>query len=272
MTTPKAEPQHPPVDNGLIDFAERLADAAREIALLHFRTDLAIEDKADSSPVTLADKGAEQAMRALIGERYPDHGILGEEFGHHGADRDWTWVLDPIDGTGAFIVGMPLFGVLIALAYRGQPVLGLIDAPALGERWIGAAGRPSLFNGAPCRVSGCDELSGATMHTTSPEMFTGRQQPRYDALCAATKRRRFGGDCYQYGILANGGIDLVLEDLMKPHDFMALAPVVTGAGGLISDWSGAPLTIESGGEILASSTPALHEAAIETLRAASRPV
>lgn len=253
------------VDDDLVAFAERLADAARSVALQYFRTDLAIEDKDDDSPVTQADKGAEQAMRALIAEHYPEHGILGEEFGHEGTDRDWTWVLDPIDGTGGFIIGMPLFGVLVALAYKGRPVLGVIDAPALGERWVGAVGRPTLFNGTPCRTSGKTKLADATLHTTSVELFDGRQEKRYWALAHQTKRRRYGGDCYQYGLLALGGIDIVIEHDMKPHDYMALVPVVEGAGGAVSDWSGAPLNLTSNGEVLATASGHAHESAVNCL-------
>ena len=257
-----------PIDPDLATFAGHLADEARAVAMRYFRTNLAVEEKPDQSPVTMADKGAEEIMRSMIADAYPQHGILGEEFGQEGRGREWVWVLDPIDGTGAFIAGMPLFGILIALARNGTPVLGLIDAPAVNERWTGSAGRPTLFNGARCAASTTDDLGQATLHTTSPDMFSGGQEARFHALCAATKRQRYGGDCYQYGVLALGGIELVIEDNMKPHDFMALAPVVTGAGGCISDWSGAPLTLESGGEVLASANPALHEAALAVLNPA----
>jgi len=253
------------IDDDLVAFAGILADAARAIALQYFRTDLAIEDKADESPVTQADKGAERAMRALIAQHYPEHGILGEEFGHEGPDRDWTWVLDPIDGTGAFIIGMPLFGVLVALAYKGKPVLGVIDAPALGERWVGAVGQATLFNGAPCRTSEVTDLNNATLHTTSAELFEGRQDQRFRSLAKQVRRRRYGGDCYQYGLMTLGGIDVVIEDSMKPHDYMALVPVVESAGGIVSDWSGAPLTLASNGEVLAAANPAVHEAAVKHL-------
>lgn len=253
------------VDDGLIAFAEELADAARTVALQYFRTDLAIEDKADDSPVTLADKGAERAMRSLIADRYPEHGILGEEFGHEGAERDWTWVLDPIDGTGAFIIGMPLFGVLVALAYQGRPVLGVIDAPALDERWVGAVGRPTLFNGQPCKTSRVTALADATLHSTSAEMFEGRQEERFRSLAIQAKRRRYGGDCYQYGLMTLGGFEIVIEHTMKPHDYMALVPVVESAGGTVSDWSGEPLTLASNGEVLACANADLHQAAINAL-------
>lgn len=260
-----AETKDELVHDSLITFAEELADAARAVALQYFRTDLAIEDKADDSPVTLADKGAEKAMRTLIGEHYPEHGILGEEFGHEGAERDWTWVLDPIDGTGAFIIGMPLFGVLIALAYQGRPVLGVIDAPALNERWVGALGRPTLFNGKPCKTSDVKALANATLHSTSTEMFEGRQEERFKALGNQVKRRRYGGDCYQYGLMTLGGFEIVIEHTMKPHDYMALVPVVESAGGVVSDWSGEPLSLTSNGEVLACANAELHQAAIEAL-------
>lgn len=261
-----ASPSHPDISPDLIAFAEKLADTARGIARGYFRSGVAIDDKADESPVTIADRNAEEAMRALIMERYPDHGIVGEEFGSHKPGSDWSWVLDPIDGTGAFIIGMPLFGVLISLAYEGRPVLGVIDAPALGERWVGAVGQPTAFNGNPCSTGAITSLADATMHTTAPEMFAGDDAQRLDQLRAATKRLRYGGDCYQYGLLALGGVDLVIESGMKTHDFMALAPVVEGAGGVFSDWAGAPVTIESGGKVLAAANRDLHEQVLPLLQ------
>lgn len=242
-------------------FAERLADASRPIIRAAFRTGSRVDWKADASPVTETDRAAEAAIRSLIAEHRPEHGIFGEEHGRSGLDRRYVWVIDPIDGTRSFMTGMPLFGTLIALAESGRPVLGVIDAPATEERWAGAVGIPSRFQGAACRTSGCSELADATLYSTTPDMFTGEAGRRYDALGSAVRQRRFGGDCYQYGLLASGHIDLVVEAGLQPYDHMALAPVIEGAGGVATTWSGAPLSLETDGTLLAAATPALHAAA-----------
>ncbi len=255
-------------DDALIAFAETLADAARPAARRWFRTGLVVEDKPDESPVTLADRSIERQLRMLIGDRHPEHGILGEEHGSEGTDRDLVWVIDPIDGTKAFITGMPLFGTLIALAHGGRPVIGIIEMPALGERFVGAVGRPTLHDGKPCRVRDCRDLSRATLYATSPEMFGTAEGPdaaAFRRVAAAVKLRRWGGDCYAYGLLALGCVDLVVEVGLQPYDFMALIPVIEGAGGIVTDWSGRPIDIRSDGRVVAAATPELHAAALDLL-------
>lgn len=254
------------LSDDLVTFAETLADTARDVIRPHFRTRLDIVDKQDESPVTIADRGAEEAMRRLIEDAYPDHGIFGEEFGAVRTDADYVWVLDPIDGTKSFVTGLPVFGTLIALAHRGRPVLGVIDQPILAERWIGAAGRPTTLNGATARTSGCTDLAAASLYTTHPSMMdTDDRRTRYDSLIKRVKLGRFGGDCYAYGLLASGHVDLVVEASLFPYDYMALAGVIEQAGGVISDWRGKGLDMDSDGTIVAAATPELHRAALNIL-------
>jgi len=248
-----------------IDFADELADAAAPVLRRHFRTPVAIDIKADESPVTIADRDAESAMRALIEARYPAHGIFGEEFGAIRADAELVWVLDPIDGTRAFITGKPMFGTLIALVRRGAPLLGLINQPVTGERWLGVAGRKTLFNGAPSAVRRCPALDGAVLNTTSPALFSGEDAVRFGRLSAAARDTHYGGDCYAYGLLASGFIDLVAEAGLKPYDYCALAPIVAGAGGAMTDWGGRALTLGSDGRVIAAGDPALLVQAVEVL-------
>ena len=249
----------------LVALAQRLADAARPIANRYFRTAVTVDDKTDASPVTIADREAETAMRALLTEHVPQHGVFGEEHGAVRTDAEYVWVLDPIDGTKAFITGLPIFGTLIALLHRGVPVLGIIDQPILGERWLGVAGATSTFNGRPIQVRACRALDQAYMYSTAPIMFPGAYAKPHEALTERVKLFRWGGDCYAYGLLASGHCDLVVEASLKLYDFAALVPVVTGAGGLITDWRGRPLDIESDGSVLAAGDPAAHRAAMAVL-------
>jgi len=245
-------------------FAEQLADAARPIAMAHFRQALAVEHKADHSPVTVADRAIETRLRGLIGAAFPGHGILGEEFGHVPGAR-YTWVLDPIDGTKSFITGLPLFGTLVCLLDGARPILGLIDIPATSERWLGLAGTATVFNTVECRASQCQAIESACIYTTSPDAFTAQEWSRYDTLSRRAALRRYGGDCYSYGQLASGHCDLVVEAGLQPYDFMALVPVVEGAGGRISDWRGEPLGLQSSGQVLAAANEPLWRQALAAL-------
>jgi len=225
-----------PLDAALIAFANELADAAGPIVRRYFRQGVAIDDKPDTSPVTIADREAESALRELIEKRFPDDGILGEEHGSKRTDAERVWVLDPIDGTKSFISGVPLFGTLIALVERGVPVLGVIDQPVSRERWIGARGHKSTLDGAPIATRRCAALAAATLFATSPDMFQGGNADAFQTLKGAVKLARFGGDCYAYGLLAAGFIDIVVEAGLKPYDYAALVPIITGAGGSMTDW------------------------------------
>ncbi len=240
-------------------FAEELADAARGIVLKYFRNLGPIEYKRDGSPVTAADREAEAVIRQMIAERYPAHGVAGEEHGRVSSDGPWSWVIDPIDGTRSFITGRPTFGCLIALLYEHQPVLGIIDMPALNERWLGVTGKPSLHNGDHCQSSGRKRVAEATVFATSIDMFTGSERQQFDRLSTAARFRSFGADCYAYGLLASGHADIVMESDMSTHDFLALVPVIEGSGGCISDWHGEPLNFFSGRQVLATANTTLHQ-------------
>jgi len=242
-----------------------LADAAGAAIRPYFRRPLKVDDKADLSPVTEADRAAEAAMRLLIAARFPEHGIIGEEYGPERPDAEFVWVLDPIDGTKSFISGVPLFGTLIALAERGRPILGVIDQPIQRERWVGAMGRPTIFNGAPVGCRECAGLAAATVFATTPDMFRDTDAAAFARLAGAAKLVRFGADCYAYGLLASGFIDLVVEASLKPYDFSALAPVVAGAGGIATDWQGQPLSLASDGRIVAAGDRRTHAAALALL-------
>jgi inositol-phosphate phosphatase/L-galactose 1-phosphate phosphatase/histidinol-phosphatase len=248
-----------------LTFAQRLADAAGEVIRPYFRKPLAIHDKADLSPVTAADREAEEAMRALIEAHFPEHGILGEEFGRLRADAEFVWVLDPIDGTKSFISGVPLFGTLIALTRDQRPILGIIDQPISRERWTGVAGRPTKLNGAAIRCRPCPGLAATTLFATTPDMFKGEDAASFARLSAAVKLTRFGADCYAYGLLAAGFVDLVLEASLKPYDFCAMVPVVEGAGGVATDWQGNGLDLSSDGRILVAGDRRTHHAALALL-------
>jgi inositol-phosphate phosphatase/L-galactose 1-phosphate phosphatase/histidinol-phosphatase len=252
----------------LVALAHRLADAARPIAAHYFRTAVTVDDKTDDSPVTIADREAEAAMRALLTEYVPDHGVFGEEHGAVRTDAEYVWVLDPIDGTKAYITGLPIFGTLIALLHRGTPVLGVIDQPILKERWLGVSGERSTFNGKPIQVRACSDLAQAYMYSTAPIMFPGAFEKRHAALTQKVKLFRWGGDCYAYGLLASGHVDLVVENSLKLYDFAALVPVIKGAGGLITDWRGQELDIRSDGSVLAAGDAATHRAAMDILAGA----
>jgi inositol-phosphate phosphatase / L-galactose 1-phosphate phosphatase / histidinol-phosphatase len=240
------------------EFAERLADEAATIALRYFRRPLAVETKADASPVTAADREIEAFIRERIRKRYPSHGLLGEEHGADAGSGGHTWVIDPIDGTKSFISGMPTFGTLIALLDGATPVLGIIDHPALRERWAGIAGAPTRHNGVVCRARSCTRIEDAVLFATTPDMFKGAARASFEAVSTSVRMRRFGADCYGYALLASGYIDAVMEAQLQPYDFMALVPVIEGAGGVITDWGGQPLGLNSDGRVIAAATPALH--------------
>ena len=250
-----------------ISLAGRLADAAGAAIRPYWRAAFGLESKADSTPVTLADRAAEAAIRALLEAERPADGIVGEEYGtvREGAARQW--VIDPIDGTTSFVAGRPIFGTLIALMQDGWPVLGVIDQPILGERWLGATGQGTSFNGAPVKVRACPALSEAILATTSPNCFSEHEAAHFMALVAKTAHRRliWGGDCYNYGLLAGGYIDIVVESGLKLHDFAALVPVVEGAGGSMCDWRGEPLSADSAGDVIALGDPARLEDVLEAL-------
>ncbi|UIJ45510.1 histidinol-phosphatase [Sphingomonas cannabina] len=248
-----------------VALAHRLADAAGAAIRPLFRAEFGLEMKSDETPVTRADREAEAAMRRLIKAEAPRDGIAGEEYGIEEGSSGRQWVLDPIDGTRAFIAGRPIFGTLIALVADGWPVLGVIDQPILKERWIGVTGRPTEFNGAPARTRSCRDLAGALLGTTSPACFDDAQLHAFEHLDGAVRSTVLGGDCYNYACLASGHLDIVVEANLKLHDFAALVPVVEGAGGRMCDWAGDPLHAGSTGEVIAAGDPARIEDIIDAL-------
>lgn len=251
----------------LIAGAEAAADVAGAVIRPFFRSGLAATLKPDRSPVTIADRSAEQAMRAVLAERFPEYGIQGEEFGTDRGDARFRWVLDPIDGTKAFITGRPVFGTLIALLEDLRPILGIIDQPITGERWIGEAGLPTRFRGSFGGIPGCrrcPSLADAELSCTGPYLL-GDDTARWGRLAAAVRRVSWGGDCYAYGLLALGQIDVIAEATMKPWDWAALVPIIEGAGGRVTDWSGEMLRPDGDGRVLAVGDPTLLGPAIELL-------
>ncbi|WGH77809.1 histidinol-phosphatase [Jannaschia ovalis] len=247
--------------------AERMADAARDVTLRHFRTELRIDSKrSDFDPVTAADREAEAAMRAILAETRPDDGILGEEAATVAGTSRWTWVLDPIDGTRAFISGMPTWGVLIALCDAGGPRLGLIDQPFTGERFAGGPGVAAWTRGDAARalgVRGTTELAEATILTTFPEVGTEAEAAAFHRVARACRLTRYGMDCYAYALLAAGHVDLVIEAGLQAYDICAPIAVIEAAGGIVTDWQGGPA--HDGGTALAAATPELHAAAMDLL-------
>jgi len=253
-----------------ITLAERLVEAAAVVVLRYFRQSLDIQRKADESPVTIADREAEAAMRALIGDAFPSHGVVGEEQGRTRSEAEYVWVLDPIDGTKRFVTGHAQFGTLVGLLHRGRPVLGMIDMPAMGERWIGAAGRPTTHRDRrgtrEVRVRACPGLERAALYATTPQMFKGADFTAFERVRAQAGMAIYGGDCYAYGLLASGFADLVIEADMGVYDYLPLVPVIEGAGGLATDWAGAPLGLGSDGRVIAAGDAHCHAAARALLK------
>lgn len=252
----------------LLPLANALADASAQIILRHFRTSATTEFKQDDTPVTIADKQAEQAMRQLILDTYPEHMIIGEEGeSDQYMDEGYCWVLDPIDGTKSFMTGRPTFTTLISVLYDGDPVIGIINQPVTGERWVGVEGVGTTLNGAPVhvRTSPPPPLAQCVVQSTSPEMFTGADRVAYRDLTSRVKGVVWGGDAYAYAQLASGNADMVVEADLKLWDFCALSPVVRGAGGVIGDWNGFGLGSDSDGRVVAAASKSLYSEATNIL-------
>jgi inositol-phosphate phosphatase/L-galactose 1-phosphate phosphatase/histidinol-phosphatase len=249
-----------------IDLGNRLADTSQAILRGYYRRKVAILDKADESPVTQADRECESSLRKLISETFPTHGIIGEEFGTERGGADFVWVLDPLDGTRAFITGRPMFGTLIALLYQDKPIMGVIDMPILQDRWIGAKGQQTTLNGEACNVRGCTSLAAAYLSTVSPQAFPDAQAfGKFETVRHHVKSATYGGDCYQYGMVATGFLDIVVEANLGIYDFLSLVPVIEGAGGVITDWQGQALTRTSGDKVLACGDSRIHQEALPLL-------
>jgi myo-inositol-1(or 4)-monophosphatase len=258
------------------DFVDRLAQASGEVILPFFRSAIGAEDKSKGGvfdPVTEADRAAEVAMRRLISQVFPAHGIIGEEYGKDRPDAEYVWVLDPIDGTKGFISGLPTWGTLIGLMHHGRPVYGMMSQPFTRERYFGDGAKagwrgPAVGDrGAPSRrslrVRSCARLAEATLMTTTPKMFDAIEAPAYARVEERTRLARYGADCYAYCMLAAGFIDIVIEASLKPHDIVALAPIVEGAGGVITTWDGGDAA--QGGRIIAAGDRRVYEEALALL-------
>ncbi|MCW2315117.1 myo-inositol-1(or 4)-monophosphatase [Rhodoblastus acidophilus] len=259
-----------------IPFVERLATVSGEAIMPFFRTAFALDDKNVGGvfdPVTEADRAAETAMRRVIGQTFPSHGLIGEEFGSREAESEYVWVLDPIDGTKSFISGLPLWGTLIGLLHQGAPCYGLMNQPFTRERFYGDghAAFWSGYNGGnektirKLRVRPCHELERATLMTTSPQLIPAELRPRYEALESKVRLTRYGGDCYAYCMLAAGQIDLVVEAGLNIYDIVALIPIIKGAGGIVTTWDGGDPS--KGGAIVAAGDKRVHELALQILNA-----
>ena len=252
--------------------AHALADEAREISLKWFRAPLSVDFKSDRSPVTEADRAVEALLRQRLALLYPDHGLAGEEFEPIQQQADHVWFVDPIDGTKSFVSGFPLWGTLIALVHRGQALLGMIDAPAMNERWSAMRGSTAWHQQAGqahrCTTSDCAELSTARLCLPAPDGFQNEAAVAVKELSKRVALVRYGGDCYSYGLLASGHIDLVVESGLDDHDYLPMLAVIEAAGGVISDWSGSPLDLNSAGHVVAAATRELHRQALQALAGA----
>ncbi len=252
----------------LIAAAQAALNASGALIRPYFRAGVLAEQKPDASPVTVADKGAEAVIRQMLAQAFPQFGFIGEESPSHQASARHVWVVDPIDGTRAFITGRPSFCTLLGLLEDGVPVLGFIDQPVTGERWVGGRDFPARFTGPFGGRIGTRlgvQLAEAELSSTAPEMFDATQAARFARLKSQCRRVYWGGDAYAYGLLALGQVDIVAECNLKPWDWAALAPVVRAAGGVVTDWSGNALRLGADGSVLAAANPVLHAAALRAL-------
>ncbi|PZP55095.1 MAG: histidinol phosphate phosphatase [Micavibrio aeruginosavorus] len=253
------------IPSELVELAQFMADEAGKIARQYYRQDFEIISKADETPVTLADRGIEIRLREILADKRPDDGIHGEEFGVKETTSGFTWVIDPIDGTKSFTIGRPTFGTLIGLCQDEEPVLGIIDQAVSMERWIGIKGQATTFNNSIVTTRKCNALDQAIFGTGSPSQIERNDPQRFARFDKECRYTVYQGDCYFYGLMANGAIDLLVEDYLGLYDYIALVPIIEGAGGMITDWSGAKLTLASGSNLLAAGDPKLHAKALALL-------
>ncbi len=250
-----------------LTLARSLVDISRPILRGYYRQRLDIISKGDESPVTKADRECEGALRQAINKAFPTHGIIGEEFGSEREEAEFVWVLDPLDGTRAFVTGRPTFGTLIALTQGGRPILGVIDMPILADLWIGAVGHATTLNGDVVKARACESLKDAYFSAALPQMFLGSARAVHDQIAGAVKSATYGGDCYQYGMVATGFLDLVVEKTLGIYDFLSLVPVLEGAGAHITDWQGRSLHTKSGDAVVAAGDKRVLDAALTLLNA-----
>lgn len=252
------------IDPKIIDFANHLADIASKISLKYYRQENDESAKEDDSPVTKADKEIEEQIRYAILKKFPHHGIIGEEFGNHNDNAEFVWIIDPIDGTSSFIVGRPIFGNLIALSHNNNVILGIINQPINRERWIGIDQQGSWLNNKKIQTRNCQQISHAVLSSSSPFFFKNENKIIFEKICQLTKYQKiggviYGGDCYAYGCLAAGFVDLIIEPELKVYDFASHIPIIKNANGIITDWQGNKLKLESNTKLVASASTKLHD-------------
>lgn len=247
-----------------LDTILAITDRAEAIPKKYFRQDLEVEHKGDASPVTIADQKCERQIRDALAQHFPDHSILGEEFGETNRDGPYRWIIDPIDGTRSFISGMPLYSMLIALLKNDVPVLGVLRIPELGEIYTGSPSG-AFLNGTPIKTSKTTDLSTAFLYINEADKILAAQPDIFQNLLTAGIDRRFCYDCYPHALVASGHADACVDYDLKPYDYLPLVPVINAAGGVISDWQGNPLTQESDGRIISAATPQLHRQLLERL-------
>lgn len=250
----------------LLSFANDLADVARVLLQQAVSIKPKVEVKNDLTFVTQTDKEVELELRTMIERKFPEHGILGEELGHKNLNSEFVWILDPIDGTAPFIASIPVYGSLIALAWRGKPFLGIIEHPATNDRWAGITNKIALHNDLPTKVRPCHNLKHAFATCSNPDFMTEAQYLLFERIKTQTRYVQYGGACFAYGSLASGNTDLAIDAGLKPYDLFAPAAIISGAGGIISDWNGRPLKLDMTGEVIACGDPAVHASALKFLR------
>ena len=248
-----------------ISFANNLADESAKIIMEYFRQSFTIENKDDGTPVTIADKQSELKIRELINNTYPHHGILAEEFDNTKLDSEFLWVIDPIDGTRSFIAGHKDFGTLIALLYKKKPILGIINCPAHNERWIGVENQITTLNGKNIKTSSKKSIEDCYTITTGLYLEDEIFRNAFENIIKKSKDYILRGDCYMYGMLSSGLVDIVFEDTLKAHDYMALVPIIQGAGGVITDKYNNPVTLGSDGSVVATANSLIHKQAINLI-------
>lgn len=258
------------ITNEIKDFANYLADISAQITKKYFRLPNGEITKEDESPVTIADREIEKTLREEIMKKFPNHGIIGEEFGNHNETAEFVWILDPIDGTASFIVGRPIFGTLISLTYQGKSILGIMNQGVSNERWIGISGEGAYFNGQKIQTRNCQKLSEAVICSSSSHYFKGEDEEMLKRITSLTKYKKiggiiYGGDCYSYATLASGFVDIVVDPGLKVYDYAALIPIIEMAGGVVTDWWGNDLDLRSDVHLVACANKELHKQVIEIL-------
>lgn len=251
-------------------FFNEAADLAGETVLKYFRQNIPVDDKHDKSPVTQADREIEQKLRELIARKFSDHGVIGEEYGPDKADAEFVWVIDPIDGTKSFATGRPLFGTIIGLMHAGKPVAGLIEQAYTKERWFGISHQIAYHNGTPIHVAPPRELQNARLYTGSISMFDDENFPNFVNMCRAAKWTQYSSDCYGYGLLAMGWADVVVEQCLGLYDVAGIVPIITGAGGYMSDWDGHDIDLNFNGKAIAASCKDLALSSLAVIQPARK--